>query len=101
MLGGCFDAAAAVADAAHQLDSRPANIGFRQPEWRKSLRARAPELHQLTEAGTPVRAVIDLVAQLRNTIHGDPPQNVESRSGTEEPRHLIDVPARAARELVD
>lgn len=95
MLGGCFDAAAAVADAAYLMQSRPENIGWRRARWRKSLQTKAPRLHELTEPGTRTRAVIDLVAAARNTIHGDPLRGVESESGSEA-RHLIDIPAQTA-----
>lgn len=100
MLSGAVDATALVANDAHSIGSSPWEVGWRRARWRGRLAAAAPHLHTLTEPGVPVRAVIDLVAEARNTIHGEPLHGVHYQ-GSGEQMHLVQLPASAASKVVE
>jgi hypothetical protein len=96
-LGGVFDVTALIADQAYGMGTSAWLIGWKRKEWRKGLQVAAPSLHNLTETGMPVRAVIDLVAAFRNTIHGEPVGGV-TYSSSGNTRHLIQLPEDAEAE---
>lgn len=92
-VGGALDAVAQIADRSYGLRSHRRSIGWRSGGWRNTVATTAPELWEITETGTSVRAFIDLVAELRNTIHGAPATGV-SFQGLGQPRiGLMQVPA--------
>jgi hypothetical protein len=98
-LHGALDVAARVAESVYELNSRPGRIGWRLDDWRSKLQQAAPRLGELTEKGSPVRAVVDLIAELRNTIHGQVISEitfVEAGSETT----LLQLPTRAYEEVV-
>lgn len=70
MLSGALDAVAQVAHIAHDVAEDSWNVGWRRARWRQALRKRSALLWTLTEPGTAERDAIELVALLRNTIHG-------------------------------
>jgi hypothetical protein len=99
-LHGALDVAAHVAESVYELNSRPGRIGWRLDDWRSKLQQAAPSLWELTEKGSPVRAVVDLIAELRNTIHGEVITEmtfVEDRSETT----LLQVPTRTFEEVTE
>lgn len=100
MLSGALDSTALVANDAHSIGFPPWEVGWRRARWRGQLRSGAPGLHGLTEPGGPVRAVIDLVAEARNTIHGEPLRGVHYQSGSEQ-KHLVRLPASAGPKIVE
>lgn len=98
MLSGTIDATALVANEAHSVGAHAHQIGWRRKQWRQQLASAAPVLHDLTDSGTPTRALIDLVAEMRNTIHGAPLSGVHFHGGSEQ-MHLVALPPRAATEI--
>jgi hypothetical protein len=98
-LGGALDTTALIANRAYGLSVPDHLVGWRRNGWRSALQRVAPALHDLTERSTPLRAVIDLVAIFRNTIHGEPTSGVTfSRSGDE--LGLLQLPRQAERDAV-
>jgi hypothetical protein len=71
-LGGTFDVLALVADRAVGLSTDKRDVSWRYPDWRKSIAKKAPALAELVGEGEWIRSVIDLTAEMRNTIHGSP-----------------------------
>jgi hypothetical protein len=71
MLSSALDAVAQVAHVAHSVKDDPWNVGWRRGRWRKALKKAAKPLWAMTEPGTSERDAIELVALLRNTIHGE------------------------------
>jgi hypothetical protein len=97
-LTGAFDVAAHIARSVFDM-SKVTTVGWRSRQWRKKLHRAAPSLWELTEKGSPVRAVVDLIAELRNTIHGQAISEftfVERGSETT----LLELPTRAYEEVV-
>jgi hypothetical protein len=98
VLSGTIDATALIANVAHSVGADAHQVGWRRRQWRQQLATAAPLLHNLTDSGTPTRAVIDLVAEIRNTIHGAPLSGVHFHAGSEQ-MHLVALPPRAATEI--
>jgi hypothetical protein len=71
MLSSALDGTAHVAHVAHAVKGKKYDVGWRRKQWRKDLKKSAKPLWTLTELGTPERDAIELVALLRNTIHGE------------------------------
>jgi len=72
MLSSALDSVARVAHVAHVVKGETYSVGWRREKgWRKALKKAAPKLWAETEPGTLARDAIELVAVLRNTIHGE------------------------------
>ena len=71
MLGGAFDVTARVADAAYGFATSPHAIGWTTGTWRKELRDAGSDLARVMRKGSPSSDARELVAVLRNTIHGE------------------------------
>lgn len=97
-LSGAFDVAAHVADSVYDINYSANRIGWRSTAWRKKLRNVAPGLYELTEKGSSVRAVVDLIAELRNTIHGEVISEIKFREGRTETT-LLNLPAKTFDEV--
>jgi hypothetical protein len=98
-LACAFDVAAHVADSVYDMRSTVTIVGWRSRQWRKELRKAAPGLYELTEKGSPVRAVVDLIAELRNTVHGQViSEFTYVEPGTQETT-LLQLPTRAFDEV--
>jgi hypothetical protein len=99
-LGSVLDITAHIADHAYGLATPSHLVGWRRKDWRKKLARAAPALFNATEPGSTERAVIDLIASFRNTIHGEPVSGVTYSSGGDE-RGLIQLPNTVEAEAVD
>jgi hypothetical protein len=98
-LFGAFDAAARVAHLAYGISGRYDSASWRKPEWRKKLAVKAPVLEDVTRDGRAARDAIEIVALLRNTIHGEALQGVTlRRSGSTS--YVFRLPARETPRLV-
>lgn len=71
MLSSAMDSIAHVANASHGVLDRTDLVGWRRKDWRKALSKHAPPLWEATEEGKRDRDAIEIVALLRNTIHGE------------------------------
>jgi hypothetical protein len=103
-LNGALDALARLFDVAVGLSSDRGGVGFRKKHWRENVVYRAPGLANILADGSHFRAVVDLVAILRNFIHGEV-LSAELLSDDGAP-HVIDygpgllaLKGKAAREL--
>jgi hypothetical protein len=94
-LGSALDSTAHIANRAHQLGLHNHLVGWRRDPFRRALAVKAPRLHAITETGTPLRAVIDLIAAFRNTVHGEPLSGITYSSGGGEERGLVQLPTDA------
>jgi hypothetical protein len=70
-LGGALDALARLLDATAGLESNPPSVGFRKRRWCRRITDQAPDLTDLLADDSHLRAVVDLIAILRNFIHGE------------------------------
>lgn len=98
-LGGAFDAVARVAHIAHGMRGGYDYAGWRRGQWRSELVQKAPTLASLTERQRAARDAVDLVALLRNSIHGEALQGVTLRRGTSVQR-MFRVPSTDAPQFV-
>ena len=74
-LNGALDAAARFCHLVYGVAGVRNGAGFGRKRWRKELLACAPELLGLLEPGGNLRAVTELIALLRNFIHGEAPSH--------------------------
>lgn len=95
-LGSALDAVAQVTAAAHQVGGPPFAVGWLRGQWRQRLEHSAPGLFEMTEVGRLERAVLDLVAAFRNTIHGPSITSVGYRSGGRPQQSMVQLPAEAS-----
>jgi hypothetical protein len=93
-LGGAIDTTALIAGRALGLGVPDHLVGWRRQQWRDALASADQQLHAMTAVGTPLRAVIDLIAIFRNTIHGEPITGVTYSSAGDE-RGLVQLPVNA------
>jgi hypothetical protein len=87
-LSGALDAVARLLDATTGLESNPRQVGIRSKDWRKRIILTAPALTDLLAKGSHFRSVVDLIATLRNFIHGEA-LSAELMNDDGEP-HVID-----------
>ena len=69
-LAGAFDAVARVAHLAYGLSGGLNSASWRRDEWRDRLARHAKDLADLMDDEQPTRDVFELIALLRNSIHG-------------------------------
>jgi len=81
MLVGALDAAARVVHLTYRLGEDPSDAGWRKAKWRKSLFAADGAFEDLLAEESRARDVIDLIALLRNTIHGAGLQGISVSDG--------------------
>jgi len=105
-LGGAFDAIARVAHLAYSLPAKEIRFAsWRRTEWVKAVRKADPDLGKLVVKGTPTSDTIELVALLRNTIHGQALSNVVhhvhggSRFTLSVPDYIVALPPDVAADL--
>jgi hypothetical protein len=99
MLSSALDAVAHVAHVAHSVDEDVRSVGWRRGRWRHALKKVAPPLWGMTEYETPERDAIELVALLRNTIHGAGMQQI-AVGGTGSIGNQLAISANVAEELL-
>lgn len=95
-LGGAFDILATVADHSLGLGTNHWNVGWRRVVWQTTLASADANLHALTAFAAPAGAVIDLVAQLRNTIHSAPIHPLRYQGRGYDNVNFIEIPDRAS-----
>jgi hypothetical protein len=71
-LSGAFDAIARVAHLGLGLNGRYRQASWRHPGWRAQLARTAPTVAALMADETDERDALELVALLRNSVHGEP-----------------------------
>jgi hypothetical protein len=69
-LGGALDALARLLDATAGLESDPSSVGFRKGRWCRRITDQAADLVDLLADDSHLCAVVNLIAILRNFIHG-------------------------------
>jgi hypothetical protein len=96
-LGGAFDAAARVAHVAYGLPAKGLRrASWRLDRWRTALAQSAPDLANLMAPESHGGDALELVATLRNCLHGEPLGLVTIAGGRSESRTLITIPAAEA-----
>jgi hypothetical protein len=79
-LVGAFDAVGRAAHLTYGLDpSRLLEVSWRRPWRTRQLAPVAASLAQLMDDGTAARDALDLVALLRNTVHGEALRTVAAK----------------------
>lgn len=71
MLGGAFDALGRIAHLVYGLKGIERNASWRYPNWLTELDRADPTLAGLMRHGTENRDALELVARLRNYVHGE------------------------------
>jgi hypothetical protein len=95
-LGGAFDAVARVAHVTYGLSVNGLRFAsWRRSPWRMTLTQRAPDLASRMAPGTDGADALELVATLRNCLHGEP-LGLVTMTGSKESRELITIPAAEA-----
>jgi hypothetical protein len=97
MLSSGLDSIAQVGHQAHSVPGDLHSVGWRRKEWRRNLAKAAPALWSASELNSPARDAIEIVALLRNTIHGEGMRQVAVQASTGIEGHLGVSKAIAAR----
>jgi hypothetical protein len=92
-LVGAFDAVGRAAHLTYGLDAS----GLHEVSWRRSWRTRqlapvAASLAQLMDDGTAARDALDLVALLRNTVHGEALRTVAAKYSSRPLQNVLLLP---------
>jgi hypothetical protein len=100
-LVGAFDAVGRAAHLTYGLD--PSRI--HDVSWRRSWRTRklapvAATLAQLMDNGTPARDTLDLLALLRNTVHGEALRTVAAKYSSRPLQNVLLLPKDQERQLL-
>jgi hypothetical protein len=96
-LGGAFDAAARVAHIAYGLPAKDLRrASWRSDPWRTTLAQSAPDLADRMAPESHGGDALELVATLRNCLHGEPLSLVTIAGARSESRTLITIPAAEA-----
>jgi hypothetical protein len=96
-----FDAIAHIANIIYGVSTSPLEVGWRRPRWLKKLSKLAPTLASLVDKGTPTRDALDLLALLRNTVHGEA-LRAFATSGTVRPlENLVLLPKAEQASVLD
>lgn len=69
---GALDSLAQAADELFGLHSKPQDIAWQRERWRTNLSKVAPAVAGLLAPTTQLRAMLDIIVKIRNTIHGIP-----------------------------
>lgn len=102
-LGGSFDALARVAHLTYGLRGNRKEAKWRFPRWLSALNDIEPQLAALMGEQEPARDVLQVIASLRNTIHGEALRGVRYSDGGSQvnAEHLVQIPHDDARELME
>lgn len=69
-LNGALDVTGRIANEVYGIDARPTEVSFRREGWLRKLKRVAPAIADLVE-GDEHGTTIEIMARLRNTIHGE------------------------------
>jgi hypothetical protein len=100
MLGGAFDATARVADAVHTLGTPRHQVSWASERWLRRLNGVNQRLAALMSVHSPARVARDLVAVLRNTIHGEAMRTITYQAGGKRDELAV-IPKALEAELED
>jgi hypothetical protein len=92
MLGGAFDVTALVADAVHGLNTPPHRVSWASTDWLRKTGQTNQTLARLMIPGQPSRDARELVAVLRNTIHGQSMGTISYQASGRPREQLIVLP---------
>jgi hypothetical protein len=101
-LVGAFDAAARAAHLALGLNPKERRLaGWQRKEWRKQVRALAPNLADLFQPGTTHSQILEICRILRNTVHGEALQSIAVQTSGKPLQTLVTLPEDDAQDLAD
>jgi hypothetical protein len=96
-----FDAVAQAAHLIYGLDpGKLYLVGWGREWWTKQLSSVAPQVSTLMDDGTPARDARDLLALLRNTIHGEALSTVARRAGGRPLENVVLLPKSREQALL-
>lgn len=101
-LSGAFDASAQVAHVCAGLPrSRTRDAGWHRGTWLQYLTSAAPAFKDLVGVGTTGHSLLQILAALRNSIHGQALQTVGFKSSITSPTEtLIRLPVKSHGQLL-
>jgi hypothetical protein len=99
-LSAVFDAAARVAHVVY-INSDYEEAGWRRSGWRKTMTAAAPTLLALTADATEGAAILQIIAALRNTIHGEALRATAAKEPGGLTTQLVRVTPKEAEKLTE
>jgi hypothetical protein len=91
-LGGAFDSVARVAHYVYGVGTDPRDAGWKRTGWLKRLRATEPQLADLVAGGEPAGDTVEIMALLRNTIHGEQLRPIRFSEAGRAPEDLGQLP---------
>jgi hypothetical protein len=93
-LMGAFDAVARVAHLTYGLTTDRRYASWRSKDWRREIRQQEPTLANLMDKQQPARDALELVALLRNSIHGEILEGMtfHGAHGGRRPESLLQIP---------
>jgi hypothetical protein len=97
-LSAAFDATARVAHVVY-LDAKYDDAGWRRSDWRQRMEPVARKLLAATADGSRGAAVLQIIAALRNTIHGEALRATETREPSGLSLQLVTLTAREAAKI--
>lgn len=106
MLSGAFDAVARVATLVYKpqtskgKDWEVKRASWREDGWRMALGTPAPLLANTMKLGTPERDALELVARLRNMVHGEGLEALRLAEGGRDAEFVV-VPKQEEQALLD
>lgn len=100
-LVGAFDAVGRAAHLTYGLDpSRLHRVGWRRPWRTQQLAPVAPALARLVDDGTPDRDALEVLALLRNTVHGEALRTVATGRASGSLQNVVLLPTDQEQALL-
>jgi len=100
-LVGAFDAAAIVADQVLPLNTDERDIGWQRRGWLKKVKQACPALATLFEPDTRGRRLLDILLELRNTIHSQAVFPAYLSPGQKDNEMFVLVPASRRKRILE
>jgi hypothetical protein len=102
-LMGAFDAVARVAHLTYGLSTDHRYASWRSNDWRRRMRQEEPTLANLMDRQQPARHALELVAVLRNSIHGEALEGMTffGAHGGRRPETLLQIPRAEHARFMD
>lgn len=99
-LVGALDAAAIVADQVLVLGTKERQIGWQRSDWLRKVKQSCPDLAALFEADTRGRRLLDVLLELRNTIHSQAVFPAYLSPGKKDNEMFVLVPASRREKIL-
>lgn len=100
-LVGALDVTARIANRALTLPIDDFTVGWRRKPWLKALGKACPELRALVDPGTPGRHTVDVLSELRNSIHGAGMNALGvSDAGARRVATLVELPTTGVAQII-